>query len=422
MILLIISLVLADTLHLNLEQAKKMAIKSNPSYRITALSQTHSKLGFYEKLTSNILNPTVSVSYSGAENGLYDYTRGGSYLKGYSFGLSLNQPVFDPGEAASILQTRLDANAKAFSRKEAENYLYYEVESCYLSVLKTQKLVNLCKEAVNRAGENLNLVIKKVVVGEASKLDSLNAEVYLNRAKLDALNAQKNYKMAKRVLLNELGIYRSPELVLDEVKIEEEEYPLPVIDTLIEISLKKRPAIRACKEELKQSKLGFFGNLVSFLPQISFRWSWDYSTEDFPGSFSEIKNGAGRGSGWYGTASLNLFSYPFEVWKYKTTLDQTNLTLLNKRVLVVKEVKDTYLECISAGENLGLAKTILEAAEQGNKLATIQYNLGLIPIIDLLRAETDRLDAEITYLSALYDYRLTRTKLQYVTGQLEVIK
>lgn len=422
MIFLIMSLILTDTLHLNLDKAKKMAFKSNPSYRITALSQTHSKLGFYEKLTSNILNPTVSVSYSGTENTTYDYTRGGNYLKGYSFGLSLNQSVFDPGEAASLLQSRLDANAKAFSRKEAENYLYYEVESCYLSVLKTEKLVDLCEEAVNRAEENLSLVIKKVAVGEASRLDSLNAEVYLNRAKLDALNAQKNYQMAKRVLLNELGIYRSLELVLDEVKIEEEEYPLPVLDTLIEISLKKRPAMKACKEELKQSKLGFFRNLVSFLPQISFRWSWNYSTEDFPGGFSEIRDRANRSSGWYGSASLNLFSYPFEVWKYKTTLDQTNLTLLNKRVLVVKEVKDTYLECISATENLRLAKTMLDAAEQGNKLATIQYNLGLIPIIDLLRAETDRLDAEITYLAAIYDYRLTRTKIQYVTGEEEVIK
>jgi outer membrane protein TolC len=413
----IIFLISMDTLKINLEQAKQMAIESNPSYRTDVLSHTHSKLGFYKNLGSNILNPTAAISYSEIEYGMFQPT------KGYSFDFSLTQPVFDPMQATGLLQSKISANATNSLREESENWLYYQIENYYLSVLKAQKLVELRKKAIERAEENLRLAQKKVELGEVSRLDLLNAEVYLNRAKLEHSTGRKNYGLASRILLSALGILEKCELLLEPVaaiRDWKQAMPLPSLDSLVAIALEERSCIRAEKEALKGSRIGFYGSILSFLPQVSFKWLWRYNTEEFPERFSEIRDGATKSSGWSGSVGINLFTYPFEVWQSKTTVSKSNLALLSKKLLVVKEVKDTWLECAEVDENLKLAKSMLLSAEEGEKLAKTQYELGLISALELFRASTDRLDAEITYTSAMYDYKLVKTKLQYVTGEEEV--
>ncbi|MCK4307135.1 TolC family protein [candidate division WOR-3 bacterium] len=402
-----------DTLKINLEQAKQMAIKSNPGYKIDALSHTYSKLGLYKKLSSNILNPEVSVNYSEVESPdamLYS-------AKGYSFNFSLNQRVLDLGQVTSLLGSKFEKNANGALREESENRLFYEVESCYLSVLKSQKLVELKEKAVERANENMRLVSKKLEVGEASKLDSLNAEVSLNRAKLDGSGARKNYELAKRILLNALGIFEERELLLESVKeVRVIREPL-LLDSLVASALEERPSVKAEREALKGGKLGFYGSILSFLPAISFKWWWGYRTEDFPERFSEIRDGANKSSGWNGSIGLNLFTYPFEVWQFKTALDKAKLSLLSKELNIVREVKDAWLLGEEAHRNLKLAESMWLAAEEAYKLSKHQYELGLISALDFFRVAEDKLDAEISYVNTKYDYKLAYTRLQYVTGK-----
>lgn len=416
MIWIIIFFMTGGTLKINLEQAKQMARKSNPGYKIDALSHTYSKLGLYKKLSSNILNPEVSVNYSEVESPdamLYS-------TKGYSFNLSLNQRILDLGQFTSLLGSKFEKDANGALREESENRLFYEVESCYLSVLKSQKLVELKEKAVERANENMRLVSKKLEVGEASKLDSLNAEVSLNRAKLDGSGADKNYELAKRVLLNALGIFEEQELLLESVNVRTLNLT-PPLDSLVASALEKRPSVKAEREALKGGKLGFYGSILSFLPAISFKWWWGYRTEDFPEGFSEIRDGASKSSGWKGSIGLNLFTYPFEVWQFKTALDKGKLALLSKELNIVKEVKDAWLLGEEAHRNLKLAESMWLAAEEAYKLSKTQYELGLISALDFFRVAEDRLDAEISYVNTKYDYKLAYTRLQYVTGGASIV-
>lgn len=412
MIGIILLFLISDTLKINLEQAKEMALESNPAYRMEALSGRYNKLGFYESLTSNILNPTVGITYSDATYEEWPYIS----AKGYNFNLSLNQPVFDLREVASIMQSKSSLNASGASLEEAKNALYYQVEAQYLAVLKVENLLRMQQKAIERAKENMRFVTKRLELGQASKLDLLNAEVYLNRTKLNLFTVRRDFQITKRILLNTLGIERQCELLLGPVETEKEEFEIPELDTLIKIGFKNRPRIKAAQEKIKEIQLGFWGSLCSFLPRVSFRWLWNYNSEEFPDKFSTIKEGARKSSGWYVTANLNLFSYPFEVSKMKTILEETELNLLHERLLVIKEIKEAWLDCLTMDENLELAKSMFEAAKEGNTLAKTQYNLGLITTLDLFQVETDLLDAEATYVSVLYDIRLTKAKLRYVIG------
>lgn len=402
--MLLLFLIAIDTLIINLDLAKELAEKNNPSYKISALLYTQGKLGVARSVATNIFNPSANVSYS--EIAPY---------KGYSFTLGLDQPVFDLGNTAKLLQSNFSMRAKKYSKEEAKNSLFYTVEVCYLSALKMQKLLEVREKTVERANENLRVVQHKMELGEASRLDLLNAMVYLDRSKLELTEAKKDYEVSKRVLLNVIGIYEDTELSLAPVKIEEEYHLLP-LDTLLQISMKRRPKIKATKEEVKEAKLGFWGSFLSFLPQVSYKWRFQYDSEEWPSKFSEIHAGASKSQGWSGVMGINLFTYPLDVWTYKTELNKKQLNLLSEELTLLKELKEAWLELNTAIENLELAKTMLQTAEEADRLAQKQYELGLISSLDMFKAEAERLDAELTYISTLYNYRLAKTKLEFITG------
>jgi outer membrane protein TolC len=190
----------------------------------------------------------------------------------------------------------------------------------------------------------------------------------------------------------------------------------------VRISLSKRPCVRAAREDLKSSRVGFWGSLFSFMPHVSFKWLWMYNAEDFPETVSEVRDGAIKSTGWSGNVGINLFTYPFDVWQSKTSVNKSKLSLLSKRLLVLKEAKEVWLEWQRASENLNLANSMSLAAEEAERLARTQYELGLISSIDLFRASNDRLDAEIAYTAAVYDCKLVGSKLQYVVGGQEVLR
>ncbi|MBI4722828.1 MAG: TolC family protein [Candidatus Stahlbacteria bacterium] len=400
---IIILLASADTLHINLEQAKQLAVKANPEYKIEVLSNAYNKLNFYETISSNILTPEIQGDYSESD-----------HSDDYKFEFSLNQPVFDVQQVMSILQSKSAMCASGNLREEAKNKLFYAIESYYFSVLKTQRLVELRQKAIESASENMRLVEKKLRVDKASLLDSLNAEVELNRTKLDYSRSRKNYELAQKTLLSALGIYQC-ELILEPVEMEKP-YTLLPLDTLIGIGLKKSPLIKTAQEEVKQNRLSLCTGITSLLPQLSFRWLWTYTTNTLPTSFSEIKDAAVKSSGWGGTLRVNLFSYPLEVGKAKTALSKSELNLLNQRLQVAKTVELAWLECREASGNLTLVKSMFSAAEEATRLAKSQYEIGLISALDLFRVTTDRLEAEITYVATIYDYMLAKTKLQYAVG------
>ncbi|MDD2890682.1 MAG: TolC family protein [bacterium] len=411
MILILLSLIAADTLHINLRQAKEMAIKTNPAYKIDALSHTQSKISLYENLSSNILSPSLSGNYNYSNPGYGIFEP----IKGYYFNFSLTQPVFNVSQTASLLQSGINKNAAGYLRKESENQLNYQVESCYLSVLKSQKLFDLRKEGVERADENMRLVQKKLYLGQSSKLDSLNAEVQVAKAKLNYFTSKKDFKVAERFLLNVIGVYRDCEIALEPVETEGKEYAIPPLDSIVEIALKKRPSIKAASLELQESRVAYYKNVLSFLPQVSFKWLWGYGSEEFPQDISEIRDNASKSTGWQGSVGVD-FSYPFEFWQSKTTLDKSKLDFLNKRLILAKEIESIWFGYYEIEENMKLAENMFLAAEESDRLAKTQYELGVISAIDLFKVSTDRLEAEITYTNALYDYRLIYTQLQFLIG------
>lgn len=401
----------SDTLRIDLQGALDMAVRSNLDYRVQALSNTASRLNFYESVTSYLPSPMLQATYSAYE------TRYGGITpwEGYVVDFSITQPIFSVQKLASVWSGKADLAGSSASLEEAKNSLAYEVESLYLSVLRASKTLEIQSSGLKRAEENLRLIETKERLGQASRLDVLNARVTLNQSKLALANAQKTLNITRRLFLNVLGIRGMPELLLDPPPSPTPEMDLPPLDTLLAAAFERRPSITSLEQMVGAANTGFLGEILSFLPSISFKWSWQYQGEELP-SFSEFRDEALQGSGISAALSFDPISYPLQVQKRKTTLDQAKAELKSQKLVVAKEVQEAYLIYRTGVDNLELAHLTLDAAREGEGLAKAQYRLGLIRPLELFDAETRLLNAEADYLSALYDLHLARSGMRYAVG------
>lgn len=411
--LLILTLAFAagDTLKLDLTKAVDMAFSNNLDYKVQSLSHTSSKLDFTGALTSWMPEPSLQATYS-------EYATQYSALttwKGYSVDLSITQRILDVQKLASLWGSKSGLDRSGAALEEAKNLLAYDVERLYLNVLRESRALEIQASALRRAEENLRLIYAKERLGQASRLDVLNAQVTLNQSKLGLTNATKELKIAKRLLLNILGIPSAREIVLKPLPATEVHPELPPLDDLVSKALEQRPSLRSLGRRVTGAKTDFVEHVVAFLPTISYRWSWEYVGEEFP-SPGKFGDEALKGSGISAGVSFNPVSYPLSVQRAKTSLDMANAELMKEKLIVVKQVEEAYLTYATAEENLDLARLTLDAAREGEGLARAQYRLGLIKSVELFDAETRLLNAEADYISAVFDMHLVMSGLRFAVG------
>ncbi len=410
-LLLALTCAVGDTLKIDLEGAVDMALRNNLDYRAQGLLNTSSRLNFYDRVVSCLPEPVLQASYSEYE------TRYGGITpwEGYVVDFSVTQPIFNFQRFASVWGGKADLDGSNATLEEARNSLSYEVEALYLSVLKGSKTLDMQASALKRAEENLRLIETKQRLGQASKLDVLNARVASNQSKLALLNAEKTFRITERLFLNILGITDTRELLLEPPGPPEPEVRLPPLDTLLTRAFRQRPSLRSLQYQVREASTGFVEQILTFLPSISFKWSWQYQGEDLPG-FGQFRDEALKGSGLTAGLTFSPVSYPLEVKRAKTSLESARTELRRQRLLVAKDVEEAYLTYGTGVENLELARLTLNAAREGEELARAQYRLGLIKPLELFDAETRLLNAEADHLSALYDLHLAESGLRFAVG------
>lgn len=410
-LVLTLAFTVSDTLKLDLSGAIDIAVRGNLDYRVQALINTSSKLDFAGRVTSYLPEPTLRATYSEYE------TQYGGLIpwKGYLVDLSVTQTIFSFQKLASLWGGKMDLDRGHALLQEAKNYLSYEVENLYLSVLKESNTLEIQTSALKRAEENFRLIGAKGRLGQASKLDVLNAQVTFNQSKLALANAKKNARITERLFLNILGIHSYPELVLEPPVEQATLSDLPPLQTLLSEAFKQRPSLMALQKRVASASTDFLGQLFAFVPTVSYEWSWEYTGEEFP-SPDKFGDRALKGSGISAGISFNPISYPLSVQKTKTALDMARAEHEKEKLIVAKQVEEAYLTHTTARDNLELARLTLDAAKEGEELARAQYRLGLLKPLGLFDAETRLLNVEADYLSAVYDVHLSRSALRYAVG------
>jgi outer membrane protein len=93
--------------------------------------------------------------------------------------------------------------------------------------------------------------------------------------------------------------------------------------------------------------------------------------------------------------------------------------LIDKETGIIRSVRNAWIQVKTSFQSISVADDFAAAADSGFQLAQSRYSVGSSSIVELNQADLQRIQAEISAITARYDYRTKRSALAYESGELK---
>lgn len=325
--------------------------------------------------------------------------------------LSMEMPVYvrKAWLGLDISKRQYETVRIEFERKKEE--IAFEVIRAYLGVRTAKEYLNVAKLGLENAEEHLRIAKKRAEAGLGLQSDVLRAEVGVAEAKARLVSAEKSLLVAKRALGLLMGL-DEPVEIIDRVDMEfqllDEEY-------YIEKAFQGKE-IKAMELRYENAKKMLSLERSDYIPQLGIGAQYELDDQNTPfGS---------EGKSWQVMAFLRweLFSggrtYSSSK-KAEYRLKEAGEYLEGLKKSLRFRVHEAYSSVLEAKAHLELARSGLQAAEEGRRLIKIRYENNLAKIVDLLDSQTalDNARAQVVHKEGAYYEAMAR--LMFVSNRLE---
>lgn len=279
---------------------------------------------------------------------------------------------------------------------------YYALLSAKRAVAIRTQSRDLYKDQYDRSAEFFRL-------GLRPKVDVTTAEVNLNNEELNLIRAKNLVKTASAQLANAMGV-TSPDILNIKEIADFEKMDIP-FNKAVETAYANRPDVLSAQTGVKISQIKLNQAKAGFFPTFSFSAGFAKSGDDFRLDNEETKLMA--------SVEFPIFNAFKTYNNYKQAKLSMAKTLNSNRSLlndVFLEVQSAYIKMQEAAESIPVAEVNVEKAKENLDLSRGRYNEGIGDIIELKDAEVAYTDAELSLLTARYDYASAVADLKQAMG------
>lgn len=406
----------AGTAKLSIRDAEQLALKNHPRITIGELNAMASRQVARE--VRSAFFPTIGASATGVTT----YRDGNRITAGF-----FNDPsIFDraaAGASGTMLITdfgrtrnlntaaNLSAQAQEQTAVATREQVVFVVDQAFYDALSSDVLVKVAEQTVQARQVVANQIQALENAKLRSALDASFANVALAQAELLLVNAKNSRDAAYANLSEALGLPNEKPFEL--VDSAPEQPPSADIDTIIQQALDNRPDVRAV--ELQQSAAEHLATAEERLhmPDVSALGAAGIT----PIASSKL------GSNGYGAIGVNVHIPVFNGFLFTARASEARLraraaaeAVRNLKDAVARDVRVAWLNMNGAFERETVAAKLLEQATLSLNLAQARYNLGLGSIVELSQAQLQETEAEISTVTAKYQYEFAISALEYQTG------
>ena len=390
---------------------------------------------------SNFL-PDVSAS----ANGIYIDPRvaeisGGSNPEFSTSGsVVASQLIYSESAAANIdIQNNLQkAQQEAYNSLELDALLNASVAYFNALILKTNSQIQ--NENLKITKRNLELAEQNFEAGATGKADVLRFKSQLAQNTLTLIEAGNqlkqsfytinqllNTKISNKIDVEDAELsegvfknYRYQEFfeLLDDPKLQS-----GLIDYLVEEAKRNAPEIKnidfnldAIERNYKLNDYGRFIPTVALQGQYNLAISQSGKGSTLPTSAPSVPDGTYN----FGlNVSLPIFQQNQRNINRQTAKIQEDQLLIQKSntdLNIEKNVNDIVLDLVNQIANIELSKIAEETAKESLDLAQNAYKQGAIPVIQLIDAQNNYLQAQLAKTAANYNYLITSMQLERAIG------
>jgi len=335
----------------------------------------------------------------------------------YNFNTTVNQPLFTGGLiSATYRSAKIGVDLSKESVETAKRNIILLVRLGYFQILRAEKFLTVAEQQVKQFEAQLEVTKAFFDVGIQPKNDVLLAEVRLANARQLLVRAANDLATAK-ASFNTL-LRREINTPLEVVDIlEYKAFPLPFEQSLEE-ALRLRPEIKAAQLTIDQAKEGVKIARSGFFPTVGLAGNYDRFSDDFT-----MSGGVKFNDRWtiQAGATFTLWNWgntAFKVGENKVKVTQAEDSKIQQIEAITFEVKNNYLNLLTAEKNINMTEKAIEQAEENLRMNEERYKYQVATQTEVLDAVTLLAQARVNYYGALSDFNVAKAQLERSMGRM----
>lgn len=399
---------------LNLSDAEKIAVQNHPQVQAATALAAAASAQVTEARSAYYPMANGSATAVGAEN---DSRITAGFLNNpivysrYANGVTVNQLVTDFGRTHNLVKSS-DLHAKATQESVVTSRadVILGVDRAYFSALKAQSVLQVAEETVKSrqlVADQVTALAKNQI---KSGLDVSFAEVDLAQAKLLLIQAQNDFQASQADLSAALGYPTPRTFDLEEAPVP----PAPPLSAqdLIQEAFRDRPELISGRLDVSSAQSYVTAERDLWFPTISGIGVAGLSPvreDPLPSRYA-----AGGVNVNIPIFNGHLFGALRSEAQARSQAQEQYLRDLQDRI--ARDVQTAWLDANSGYQRLAVTQQLLDEANMAFNLAQARYKLGLSSIVELSQAQLNQTQAEISNVSAKYDYASLISVLNFQIG------
>jgi len=404
----------ADTLpRVTLSEALQRAARLDPNY-VQAIGAVDNAAWARRAAMSAMVLPSVSVGsdYTSFSTSQFNVGTGAPARTSATARIDARFELFAGGRKfATLSQAGADLESARATEEQQRFLTALDTEADFYSVLSNHELVDVSRDRVRRAEEQLVVARARVMSGAAVQTDSLQILLELNRARVGLLQDEARLRVARLALGRRVGTPGGVDAVpLDSARAPD--LPLTLVEAMTQ-AVEQGPEYRAARAGERAAEAAVRARRGSYLPSVFL----SANEITFGDNFYPV--GLTRR-----TLTVSL-SYP--LW------DNANRELNYARARNARELaravradleRAAEVDVTAAWEAYQTARATSDFSEQALIVARevfrvqeSRYRAGASTILDLLDAQSGLTQAQADLVQARYAARLALAGLEAILGR-----
>ena len=437
---------------IELRDAVSIALANNLSYRIVRRRLEEADAAYRQVLANLFPQLGAEASYQRVDTDRAKASLGIQPRWESAAGVQLDQLIFDYSVWKSVSLARLSVTAAERDLEIAALDTARNALVAYFTVLQARELVRIQQENLTGTRNHLDIARIRREEGAGSREEVLRLEAQYQSALADLIEADFELKKTKIRFNEVLNRPQEAGFRLEDLSPENPGavsiFSAPDVDTLlfnqrdsdllrnflVGASDRYSPEIRLARlnvaiaeEDLSRARAGIWS------PSIGARARYDRRLGE------EVWNPDGTGGGrWSGSGSYPddnewaLVGYVrIPLWKggsnwadlaeKKVSLEKARQTLRLQEQATALAIRSAYFDLAASSTNFELDRKREKLAAETLELVEDKYRNGTLPLIDLLDAQSEHVNARAATVASFYASITDLIELERQTGFLEYL-
>jgi len=326
---------------------------------------------------------------------------------------SLSQSVFNYRDIQRAKAATEDLRAARLSYKDARELVVLAVGNSYLQEIAAAARLETAEAQVKSAQALYDKAADQHKAGVSPAIDTLRAQVELQTRQQQLIVARNDLAKSNLSVARIIGLPPGQPFVLTEKAPFQALTPMP-IDTYLQHAYSGRFDYQSAMAQVRSAEL-----------QRRAAQAGRYPSVDVDANYGAIGLNPSQSNGtWQVDGGVNIPIFAgnrvhADVLQADAQLRQARSQLGDLRGRIDYEVRTALLDLNAAADQVAVARTSVQLAEQTLTQAQDRFTAGVTDNLEVVQAQESVAGAHESYIESLYAHNLAKVELAYAIGDAE---